>query len=284
MRMTARLLLASALLSLPVAASAHRQWMLPSATVFSGTDSGVTIDAASSNDLFFADHRAMPLNNVKIWAPDGSEGKIENPATGAYRSTFDVKLDKPGTWKIGTMNKMVAGTFKLNGEERRVGGRGGGMGPGGPGAAQRTPPVAVTDIPAEATDVKLTESISRNEVYVTADAPSTTVFKPSGSGLELQPITHPDELVAGEKANFRFLVDGKPASGLKVTVVPGGKRYRNDDGAHEFTTGADGTVGIDWPAAGLYWINASMTDNKPSEPKATQRRLSYTTTVEVLLP
>ena len=282
-RFSVHLLGAAALLLLPASASAHRQWLVPSATVFSGTGSYVTIDAASSNDLFFADHRPSSLNAIKVWAPDGSEGRIENGASGAVRSTFDVKLDRPGTWKIGTMNAMVMGSFRLNGEERRVGGRFGG-GPAGPDGAPRLPPVAVADLPAGATDVKLTETISRNEIYVTADAPTTTVFKPSGKGLEFEPVTHPDELVAGETASFRFLIDGKPASGLKVTVIPGGKRYRNDDGARDFTTGADGVARIDWPAAGLYWINATATDDKPSEPRASQRRMSYTTTVEVLLP
>ena len=76
----------------------------------------------------------------------------------------------------------------------------------------------------------------------------------------------------------------QPVNALKVTVVPGGKRYRNDDGAREFTTGADGVVKIDWPTPGMYWFNASLTDDKPWEPRATQRRMSYTTTVEVLLP
>jgi len=284
-RIPARWLAAAAILALPAAASAHRQWMVPSATVFSGTTSWVTVDAASSNDLFFPDHQPMRLDGVKVWAPDGSEGQIENASTGRYRSTFDVKLDKPGTWKIGTQNAMVMGSFKVDGQERRVGGRRGGPGgPGGPGDAQRAAPVSVADIPANATDVKLTEVISRNELYVTADAPSSDVFKPTGKGLEFEPVTHPDDLVVGEPANFRFLVDGKPAAGLKLTVVPGGKRYRNDDGARDFTTGADGIAKIDWPAAGLYWINASLTDDKPSEPKATQRRMSYTTTVEVLLP
>ena len=275
MRFMPRLLVAAALMSLPAVASAHRQWLLPSATVFSGTDSWVTVDAAASNDLFFADHQPMRLDNVKAWAPDGSEARIENGATGRYRSTFDVKLDKPGTWKIGAMTTLVAGSFKLNGEERRVG-RG-----GGPGMA---PAVSVADIPVEATEIKLTELVGRNEVFVTADAPSTGVFKASGKGLEFEPITHPDELVAGEPASFRFLVDGKPASALKVTVVPGGKRYRNDDGARDFTTSADGVVKLDWPAAGMYWINASLTDDKVSNPRATQRRMNYMTTVEVLLP
>ena len=271
-----RMLAAAVLMSLPAAASAHRQWLLPNATVFSGTDSWVTVDAASSNDLFLADHQPIRLDWVKAWAPDGSEARIENGATGRYRSTFDVKLDKPGTWKIGTMTTMVVGSFKLNGEERRVGRSGGG--PGMPST------VSVADIPAEATEVKLTELVGRNEIFVTAGAPSTGVFKPSGKGLELEPVTHPDELVTGEPASFRFLVDGKPAPSLKVTVVPGGKRYRNDDGARDFTTDADGVVRVDWPAAGMYWINASLTDGKVSDVRAGQRRMNYMTTVEVLLP
>lgn len=295
-RISARLLAATVLLSLPAMASAHRGWLVPNATVFSGTNNWVTVDAAASNDLFFADHQPLRLDGVKAWGPDGSEAKIENGFTGRYRSVFDVKLDKPGTWKIGTFNSSVMGSFKINGEERRVGGRMGGGGPGGPGgpgappapgaaAGQPRPaPVSVADIPADATDVKLTEVIGRNEIYVTADAPTTDIFKPTGKGLEFEPVTHPDELVVGEAASFRFLVDGKPTAGLKVGVVPGGKRYRNDDGEREFVTGKDGVAKIDWPAAGLYWINASLTDDKPTAPRATQRRMSYTTTVEVLLP
>jgi uncharacterized GH25 family protein len=283
----ARLLTAAALFSLPASAYAHRGWFLPSATVFSGTDSYVTVDAAISNDLFFADHQPMRLEQVRAWAPDGSEAAIENGATGRYRSTFDLKLDKPGTWKIGTQSSNVSGTFKLNGEERRVGRRGMGGAPGGPGGpvgAQRPPAVAVADIPPDATDVKLTEVVMRNEIFVTAGAPTDGVFKPTGKGLELAPVTHPDELVAGETASFRFLVDGKPAAGVKVTVIPGGKRYRNGEDARDFTTGPDGVVKLSLPAAGMYWVNASLTDDKPSAPRATQRRMGYTTTVEVLLP
>ena len=85
--------------------------------------------------------------------------------------------------------------------------------------------------------MKITETSSRNEVFVTSGAPTTTVFKTTGKGLEFAPVTHPDELVAGETAKFQFLIDGKPAAGLKVTVIPGGKRYRNDEGAIELTTG-----------------------------------------------
>ena len=274
----ARLMVAAALLSIPAALSAHRMWMLPSATVFSGTDGWVTVDAAVSNDLFFFDHQPLRLDGVKVWQPDGSEGTLQNGATGRYRSVFDVKLDKPGTWKIGTQMSAVTGSFKVGGVETRIGGR---RGPPQPGAPA---PLTVADIPANATDVKVTEVSGRNEIFVTAGAPTTAVLKTTGKGLEFAPITHPDELVAGETAKFRFLVDGKPAAGPKVAVIPGGKRYRNDEGARELVTGADGVLNVDWPTAGMYWLNATLTDAKPTTPRATERRMSYVTTLEVLTP
>jgi hypothetical protein len=273
-----RLLAAAALLATPAMLSAHRMWLLPSGTVFSGTDSWVTIDAAVSNDLFFFDHQPLRLDGMKVWQPDGTPGQVQNGATGRYRSVFDVQLDKPGTWKVGTEMSGVMGSFKVDGVEKRVGGR------GGPPRPSQPAPLTVADIPANATDVKLTETSARNEVFLTAGAPTTTVFAPTGQGLEFAPVTHPDELVAGEAAKFRFLIDGKPAAGLKVTVIPGGKRYRNDEGAMTLTTGADGVVSVTWPTAGMYWLNAIATDGKTKTPRATERRMSYTTTLEVLTP
>ena len=273
-----RILAAAALVSIPAMLSAHRMWMLPSGTVFSGTDPWVTFDAAVSNDLFYADHQPARLEGVKVWQPDGSEGKLQNASTGRYRSVFDIQLDKPGTWKVGTQMNAVMGSFTIDGVEKRVGGR------RGPPRPDQPAPLTVADIPANATNVKLTEMMGRNEVFLTAGAPTTTVLKPTGKGLEFAPVTHPDELVAGEAAKFRFLIDGKPAPGLKVTVIAGGKRYRDAEGAMELTTGADGVLSVTWPTAGMYWLNANATDAKSSTPRVTERRMSYTTTLEVMTP
>jgi hypothetical protein len=273
-----RLLVAAALISVPAILSAHRMWMLPSGTVFSGNDAWATIDAAVSNDLFFADHQPLRLDGVKVWQPDGSEGKLQNAATGRYRSVFDIQLDKPGTWKVGTQMNAVMGSFIVDGVEKRVGGR------RGPPRPDQPAPLTVDDIPANATNVKLTEMMGRNEVFLTAGAPTATVLKPTGKGLEFAPVTHPDELVAGEAAKFRFLIDGKPAAGLKVTVIAGGKRYRDAEGAMELTTGSDGVLSVTWPTAGMYWLNATATDAKSTTPRVTERRMSYTTTLEVMTP
>ncbi|MFC0204019.1 DUF4198 domain-containing protein [Novosphingobium soli] len=303
MRLSTILIAAAASSALATPALAHRQWLLPSTSTLAGTSEYVTVDAAVSNDLFYPDHVAMDPAQVAVWAPDGTEAKIENPSKGRYRGTFDVAINKPGTWKIGIERSSIMGTFKVGEEQWRVGGRGRPAGapgaPGAPGAAPRPAgaPAAgpagpgaqpmrmvptVADIPANATDIKLTESLSRNFVYVTADAPTKVAL--TGKGLELDPVTHPDALVADEEASFRFLIDGKPAAGVKVTVVPGGKKYREAEAAQELVTGPDGVLKVQWPVAGWYWLNASAEDAKPSDKRATARRMSFTTTLEVVAP
>jgi len=283
MRMKTKLLALAATLAIATSAQAHRQWLLPAGTILSGTDEWVTIDAAVSNDLFYADHAAMRLDGIKVWKPDGTEGQIENGATGRHRSVFDVHLDQQGTWKIGTTQAGISGTFKVDGVEWRLGGRRGP--PPGPGAQAPANMVnSVEEIPANATDVQLTEMSGQNAIFVTLGEPTQTVFQSTGKGLEMVPVTHPDELVQGETAQFKFLVDGQPAADLPITIVPGGKRYRDDEGAFEVRTGADGVASIDWPSAGMVWLNANLSDNKPSNPRATARRMSFTTTVEVMTP
>ncbi len=286
MRFKTRLIVAAAVISAATPALAHRGWLLPSGTIFSGDNEWVTVDAAASNDLFFPDHRPMQLGGVKVWKPDGSESKIENGSTGERRSTFDVKLDQQGTWRIGTVQSGVSGTFKVNGEEWRLGGRRGpppGAGAAGAAAQPRTV-ASVDEIPADATDINITERSGSNNIFVTLGAPSDKVYQPAGKGLEMVPVTHPAELVATEQSQLRFLVDGKPAANVEVEVVPGGKRYRDSEEKMDLKTDANGVLAVTWPTAGMYWISAELADDKPSIARATKRQMSYVATLEVMAP
>lgn len=257
-----------------VPASAHRQWMMPSSTVLSGDDVWVTVNAAVSNDLFYFEHQPLRLDAVKAWAPDGTEVAIENKSTGRYRSTFDVHLTQKGTYRIASVADMLMGSYDLNGKTERL--------PRGTTAdnlAER--------VPAGATNVKTAEANNRNEIFVTVGEPTTTLFKPTGKGIELVPVTHPNDLIAGEAATFQFLLDGKPAADLPVTVIPGGIRYRDQLGQIDLKTGADGKVSVTWPEAGMYWLNVTTPqagEGAEGTPPPIARRASYVTTLEVLAP
>lgn len=266
MKMLIRAAAALALV-VPATAHAHRAWLLPSATVLSGNDPAVTVDAAVSNDLFYFEHVAMRLEGLTVTAPDGSKVEPENASTGKYRSTFDLSLKAPGTYRIAVVTDGLFARYKLDGEQKRWRGKAESL---------------AKEIPAAATDVVVTESQRRLETFVTAGNPDEAALKPVGKGLEMQPLTHPNDLVANSEAQFKLLLDGRPAAGVKIEIVRGGIRYRNQLGEVTLTSDQDGVFKFTWPEAGMYWLEASVTDDKTASKDAKERRASYVATLEVL--
>ncbi|MBB5209129.1 DUF4198 domain-containing protein [Chiayiivirga flava] len=254
-------------LAVPFAAQAHKAWLLPSQTVLSGNDPWVTVDAAVSNDLFYFNHVPLRLDNAVITAPDGSVVQPQNGATGKFRSVFDVQLQQAGTYRIAVVNAGLFASWDDNGQPRRWRGNAESF---------------KTEVPKDAKNLQVTQSAGRIETFVTNGAPSTGALKASNKGLELVPVTHPNDLFAGETATFQLLIDGAPAAGLELEVIPGGIRYRDAQNEIKATTDADGKFSVTWPEAGMYWLEASLQDDKASTPPATQRRASYAVTLEVL--
>jgi uncharacterized GH25 family protein len=232
-----------AVLCLAAPGEAHRAWMLPSATVLAGGAQWVTVDAAVSNDLFYFEHNPLRLDNLTITAPDGSSIKPENSSTGKFRSTFDVPIRQPGTYKLAVVNQTMGAMYEDGGEVKRW-----------RGSAE----ALAREVPASAKNLQTSKTVSRLEVFVTSGKPTQEVLKPTGVGLELEPITHPNDLLQGEPAAFRLLRDGKPAADVIVAVVPGGIRYRDNLNERAFSTDQDGKFTITFPEPGMYWISATV--------------------------
>ena len=154
---------------------------------------------------------------------------------------------------------------------------------GKPAGLRRAKPEDIaTKVPKDAKNLQISESIGRIETFVTNGAPSDAALKATGEGVELVPVTHPNDLFAGEEATFRLLVDGQPAKGLAIEIVRGGTRYRNAQDEIKTATGADGSFKVTWPEAGMYWLETTTQDAKTRVPQATERRLTYVATFEVL--
>jgi uncharacterized GH25 family protein len=268
----AALLVLGLAVAIPQAALAHRAWLLPSATVLSGEDPWVTVDAAISNDLFYFEHHPLRLDGLQVVGPDAAAVTPENSSTGRYRSTFDVRLSRAGTYRIAVVGDMLLASYKLEGETKRL---------RGDAASIRK------ELPADARGVQVTRNQSRVEAFVTVGKPTDEVLKAVGSGLEMVPVTHPNDLFVGDVARFRFLLDGKPAAGVEVSVIPGGIRYRDQLAEMKLVTDAAGIVGIDWPNPGMYWLSASTGAGRGNAgPAGTfekpARRTVYSATLEVL--
>ena len=256
-----------AALVVPFAASAHKPWLRPSQTVLAGTDPWITVDAAVSNDLFYFNHVPIRLDGLVITAPDGSTVAPQNPATGKLRSVFDLQLTQQGTYRIAVTSSGLFANWEENGKPKRWRG---------------SAATFASEVPQDAKNLRVSQSVGRNETFVTNGSPNDTALKTIGEGIELVALGHPNDLFAGEESRFRVLVDGQPTAGVEFEITRGEIRYRNAQEEIKVSTDAKGEFSVNWPVAGMYWLEASTQDDKTSVPQAKQRRLSYVATLEVL--
>lgn len=258
-------LLALLTVLLPAIAQAHKAWLLPSQTVLSDAGGWITVDAAVSNDLFFFNHVPLPLDSLSAVAPDGKLLQPQNLARGVYRGTFDLQLQQAGTYRIAVSGDTVIAAYEEGGQKKRW----------------RGTPQTLSQLPQGISKLQIEHYANRVETFVTVGKPGA-LSKVSGAGLELVPVTHPNDLYAGEAAKLRFVLDGKPAVGAEVMIVAGGSRYRDQQEERTLQTDAQGEIRITWPAAGMYWLEASISDDKVVVPGAKGRNASYIATLEVL--
>ena len=263
--MKARIVLLAAML-VPTVTLAARAWVLPSQTIVARSGGWVTFDAAMADDLFSFNQGAMPLDGLSVSTPDGSALEPQNIARGKTRSSFDLELRAPGTYRVALATDQVMARWEEDGKPKRWRG---------------TAAEMAANIPAGAARLEVEQMQRRVEAFVTVGAPSA-VKSAGGAGLELVPLQHPNDLYAGEPARFRLLLDGKPASNVVVEVLAGGTRYRAAPGAMVANTDKDGVVSVTWPDAGLYWLDASIADEGATAPGVKKRRAAYNATFEVL--
>jgi uncharacterized GH25 family protein len=248
------------------AAHAHRAWLVPSSTVVSGDNAWVTIDGAISNNLFFPDHRPMQLAQISVTAPYGKAVQIANATVGQYRTTFDIKLEQKGTYRIAQANQGFNAAYKEGNETKRW-----------RGTLQEFATQGIDKKPG----VDLTATSRRVETFVTNGAPSE--IKATAKGLELVAgATHPNDLYSGEEATFRMLDNGKPAANVEVTVIMGGDRYRDQAGEVKLKTAADGSLKVKFEDPGMYWLEAEASGTVTMEGRQLKSQSTYVAVLEVL--
>jgi uncharacterized GH25 family protein len=251
----------------PAVSEAARAWLLPSQTVLARSGGWVAVDAAMADDLFSVNQGAMPIDALAVTAPDGQLVTPQNPYKGRSRSSFDLELRQPGTYRIAVADSMIMARWE--GED------------GKPKRWRGAATEMAANIPANAPKLEVEQMQRRVEAFVTVGTPSE-VKSTRGEGLELIPLQHPNDLYARETTRFRLLLDGKPGKNLDVRIVAGGTRYRDAPEEIEHKTDQNGEFAVTWPAPGLYWLDAGVEDDSASVPNVKKRHASYNATFEVL--
>ena len=245
-------------------AQAHPMWLLPHEYNLSGEKpEWVTVDASASHTIFSPD-KALGLDNLSIYTPEGGKQRLGSYFKGQRRSVFDLEIDQPGTWKLHLQRPAVYFTFFTNqrGAKKRI-------------FADKQE--AKSQLPKGAQDV-VTKRFNVSTVsYITWQAPDGKVLELSGKGFEMAGPTHPSDVVAGEEVRFQFFVDGKPAAGVNVELTPHDTKNRNDRMAQQLTSNAEGMLVFTPEMAGPWYLAAKFEHDHTSERADTESSLLYLT-------
>lgn len=217
-------------------ANAHSRWILPSHfTLSSDKGEWIALDITASNETFHVD-KAMSVDNMRITLPNGKSERPSSVYKAHRKSVADYYVKDGGTYKI-TSNGSPSyfSSYELDGEKKRFRGN----------------KQALLAAQPKATKVKTFYRFARIESYVTMNQP-TENYALDGIALEVQPVTHPSEIIEGEPAQFQLLYNGKPQQGVKIEITKEGSRYRNAPETIELTSDKNGLVEVTLPSAGRF--------------------------------
>jgi hypothetical protein len=246
-----------------------------------------TIQVGQADNYFVAQSPIRAAGEFIAIDPKGVSTKLGAGTSFHEMGVIEAPMTAEGTWRISTGDRVGRTTpwVKIGGEWRQVrvpqpagreGGRGG-EGRGGP------PQVAEADIPAGAERMSAIQ-IVKAETYVSKGAPNRAALAPAGKGLEFVPVTHPDEVYAGDQFKFSFTNDGKPVEGLTYTVLKGAEQYAESQTHPTGKTDAKGAGSVTLKDPGVYVLEASWPGaGGPPQPGAAPVpvSISYTLTFEV---
>lgn len=263
-------------------ALAHTPYLKP--TTFAPDRGFVTVEAALAETGFFIPD--FPIRQAGDYWTTGDSGEpvkatsvtmlkefaaveVELPANGTYRISTGERAGRSSKWaRIDGTWKMVRPAGAPAGPPR---GGGGGDGP--------SRSVAEADVPAGAETMTST-SYMRADTYVTRGAPNKGALKPTGKGLEVEPVTHPNEAFAGEAFKFRMLIDGKPLA-HDFAIARGGDAYAEKRFSYSGKTDAKGEAAVTFKDPGAYVLEIHYPVRTEGNPNPVERSAIYTMTFEV---
>ncbi|MEM1141759.1 MAG: DUF4198 domain-containing protein [Pseudomonadota bacterium] len=234
-------LLGGLVFGLAASSNAHDIYIWPSFfTVSMDKPWGVPVDVTASHTTFRPDF-AMGSDGLEIYGVDGEEiQRFGAYFEGDRRSTFDLPVEAEGTYGLKYRTGPRYFTSYVIGRSKE------------PKFLRGDKQAAAAEVPSKAKDVETTAYLSVGMAYVTNNAPSDAVLKPTGSGFELVPVTHPADYVTGEEIVMSLMRDGEPVNGQDVVIELEGPQYRDQPVVFELKSDDSGEVAFTPEHGGRY--------------------------------
>lgn len=262
-----RMLLAVALTVLASPVVAHTPYLAPAS--FQPRAGGVVSLDASFAEVFFVPEAAFDESRFTVTGPDGRSVAPERVVPLHNRVVVEHALpkDAKGTYRFSTGERLgaVFRTWEIEG--RKVSSRD-----------------AAEPLPAGAKLLSHFQSRIRADTYLTVGAPDRGALQPYGHGLELVPITHPDDLYAGEVFELELRFDGKPLPDTTVQISEA--VWTSDRKPQEVSLRSDAQGRVRWtqPVAGTWLALARHRSAAPAGAAAPEYSNSYSLVFHVLAP
>ena len=252
-------------------ANAHPRWILPSHfTVSKEGGDWLTFDVTASHGTFVFDKPAGSETG-QIVMPDG---RIQYPSyvtKGKRRSIFDFYFEEEGTHKVRVNNVPSYYTQYKAGRRDTVKWV----------KAHKAERDQV--LPKKSRDVVTQLSYTRAETYVTVGKPSEKAFELEGKYLELVPVTHPADIVEGEKVTFQFFFNGEPQQGVTAEITREGTLYRNHQEQIDVVSDEQGMVSFVPEHAGRWLLKANYKGELENNALADRASVNVHLTFEAVL-
>lgn len=237
---------------------------------FDSKNNSVSLQSAITVEKFYSPSRNYQTSFFST-TPDGTQQELKPIATLERFSLLDLATTQNGTYRVKTADQhssvvdyaLVEGRWLRVRTER----------PATPATPPPAPTPAATseagaaatprprrfvyadELPANAQKAK-TEVVQLAETYLSKNAPSA-LPKPTGKGLELIPVTHPNEIFAADGFEFTVQFDGKPVPKLELELYRGAGAYdqeKTKDLGHVYTD-EQGRAKLDFKdTAGVYLL------------------------------
>lgn len=284
---------------------AHGRWIVPSDTILSSEEPvTITLDFSVSNDVFHPDHayggvalqtlfdayqHKMGKDNKKDpkdKKPKGdkkgnkdSEAKAKSPmakimASTRLRSvspsgkiTEDASIVSFGRKSVAALALEESGTYRISVAQDPIHFVSFKYQDGKPG--RMFGQLKEVTLPEGAKDIESVTLINRVQTFVTRNGLTHENIQPQKDGLDVSSYMHPNELFSKEKNKYTLFFNGKPLANQDVKITRGGTRYRNDRELIERTSDSNGRFEVQWPEAGMYVLEAEMSE------KTEQGTISY---------
>lgn len=260
-------LLAGAALALAASlpAHAHTPYLSPS-TYAPRAGQMVALDASFA-EVFFVPETAFDDSQFSVTGPDGRTAVLPAQVM-KTRTVAEYTLPAgTGTYRLSTGQRLGAlfRKWEINGKRE----------------SSRDPAVK---IPAGAKVISDFQSRTLAETYVTAGNPDRAALAPHNQGIELVPVTHPNDLYVGEAFEFIAQYDGAPLASQKIEITEAVWSSDRTPQVVTVTTDAKGHGRFPLTSAGSWIALTRHRTAAPAGATVAEYSNSYTLSFRVLNP